>query len=62
MTMVTQVFTRKGDTKSIADAYVRLANLNPNDPYNKQKAAGSLGGSSASGFLKKEGRTYIRTR
>ena len=50
-TMITKVFTSKNHTESIADAYNQLQNLNPLDPYKKQKAAGSLGGASRWGTI-----------
>lgn len=51
MTMITQVFTHSGETKTVASAYTQLVNLNPTDKYNNQKAAGSLGGASRWGFI-----------
>lgn len=42
--MILNVFTRIGVRLSVADAYQQLIALNPNDPYAKNKAAGSLGG------------------
>ena len=56
MTMITKVFTKKGQSESTKDAYTDLVNLNPTDMYKKQKAAGSLGGSSTSKFLSKQGK------
>lgn len=60
--MITQVFTTKGMTLSVADAYTRLIALNPGDPFAKEKAAGSLGGSSRYGFLEFDSlnRTWTR--
>lgn len=49
--MITHVFTTKGMTLSVADAYAALIALNSGDPYAKEKAAGSLGGSSRYGFI-----------
>lgn len=60
--MITKVFTQKGQSKTIRDSFTALVNLNPNDKYKKQKAAGSLGGSSTSGFLSRQGKVYTRTR
>lgn len=51
MTMITKVFIHPGETKTVASAYTQLMNLNPTDKYNKQKAAGSLGGASRWGFI-----------
>lgn len=62
MDMITHVFKKKGDTKSVADAFINLVNLNPNDKYKKQKASGSLGGSIASGFLSRQDKIYTQTR
>lgn len=42
--MILNVFTRIGVRLSVANAYQQLIALNPNDPYAKHKAAGSLGG------------------
>lgn len=44
--MITRVFASKTHTETIADAYRQLQDLNPTDPYKKQKAAGALGGAS----------------
>lgn len=60
--MITRVFTKKGQAESIADAYTRLIELNPTDKYNKQKAAGSLGGSSRSRFIERQNNQYTRMR
>ncbi|WP_310603716.1 hypothetical protein [Anaerosporobacter sp.] len=51
MTMISQVFTQKGQTESISVAYGSLIKLNPADKYSKQKAAGSLGGASRWGYI-----------
>jgi len=59
--MITAVFKYKGQTMTVAEAFRALIALNPTDKYNKQKAAGSLGGAMNSGFLKRYGNTYIRT-
>ena len=62
MAMITRVFNTKGQVESIADAYTKLVKLNPTDKYNKQKAAGSLGGSSRSGFIELQNNQYTRMR
>lgn len=62
MAMITNVFAQKGQSKSVIDAFTDLVNLNPTDKYKKQKAAGSLGGSSTSKFLSRQGQVYTRTR
>lgn len=62
MTMITNVFTQKEQSKSASEAFSELINLNPSDKYKKQKAAGSLGGASNSKFLCREGKTYTRKR
>lgn len=62
-TMISQVFIAKNHTESISDAYRKLQNLNPNDPYKKQKAAGSLGGSSRRKFIElNNNREWVRTK
>ena len=60
--MITKVFKKKGDRKAIWEAYEALVNLNPEDPNKKYKAAGSLGGSVNSQFLRRSNDTYERTR
>jgi len=60
--MITRVFTTMGHTESIADAYTKLIALNPTDKYNKQKAAGSLGGASRSGFIELKNGQWTRIR
>ena len=49
--MITRVFTTKGMTLSVANAYTSLIALNPGDPFASEKAAGSLGGSASHGFI-----------
>ena len=49
--MILNVFTRIGVRLSVADAYQQLIALNPNDPYAKNKAAGSLGGAVNGGTI-----------
>ena len=49
--MITRVFQNLGDTLTVADAMQALMALHPNDPCSYQKAAGSLGGASKSGFI-----------
>lgn len=49
--MITRVFTIKNQKETITNAYGKLIALNPTDKYNKQKAAGSLGGASRWGFI-----------
>lgn len=62
--MITRVFTTKGMTLSVADAYTSLMALNPGDPFASEKAAGSLGGSSRHGFIEFDSinRTWTRVR
>ena len=62
MTMITQVFKAKNQTETIASAYTNLIALNPTDKYIKQKAAGSLGGSSRSRFIERNNGQYKRMR
>ena len=49
--MILNVFTRIGVRLSVANAYQQLIALNPNDPYAKHKAAGSLGGAVNGGTI-----------
>jgi len=60
--MITRIFTKKGQVESKADAYTKLIALNPTDKYTKQKAAGSLGGSSRSHFIERQNDQYTRMR
>lgn len=60
--MILKVFLSVGDTMSIADAYIGLIALNPDDPYAKAKAAGSLGGAMNAGTLVRKGSFYTRVR
>lgn len=62
MAMITQVFKTKNQTETIDSAYKQLIALNPTDKYNKQKAAGSLGGSSRSRFIERKNDQYTRMR
>ena len=62
MAMITQVFTVKNQTETISSAYTKLIALNPTDKYIKQKAAGSLGGSSHSHFIERNNGQYTRKR
>lgn len=61
-TMITQVFKNKGQQKTIGEAFTELVNLHSSDKFAKQKAAGSLGGASNSGFINRQGKNYTRTR
>lgn len=61
-TMIEQVFTAKDQTDTVTSAYKKLLDLNPNDKYIKQKAAGSLGGASRSRFIKRENNQYKRIK
>lgn len=60
--MIVQVFTAINQTDTVVSAYKKLIELNPNDKYNKQKAAGSLGGASRFRFIKRENNQYTRIR
>ncbi|MEG0836211.1 MAG: hypothetical protein RR413_12295 [Christensenellaceae bacterium] len=44
--MIEEVFDSEGKTLSVGEAYTKLQQLNPRDPFKEKKAAGSLGGSS----------------
>lgn len=60
--MIINVFPRIGIRMTIADAYLQLISLNPNDPYRREKAAGSLGGAVNGGTIVRNGNYYIRIR
>lgn len=60
--MILNVFKNIGYSFTIADAYRELIALNPNDPYAKEKAAGSLGGAINGGTLMRSNNIYIRVR
>ena len=62
MDLILHVFTTPGQIMSGHDAYQALLILLNGDPWAKQKAAGSLGGAVQSGFLKKIGSDFQRTR
>lgn len=62
MAMITKVFTVKKQTETISSAYKKLIALDPTDKYIKQKAAGSLGGASHSGFIERNNGQYKRMR
>jgi hypothetical protein len=49
--LITRVFTYKGQKETAQNAYEKLIALNPTDKYNKQKAAGALGGAARWGFI-----------
>jgi hypothetical protein len=60
--MITEVLAEKGEKKSKKDTFDRLVELNPNDPYKRQKAAASIGGSKNSGYLVEDDDSYTCTR
>jgi len=60
--MILKVFLNVGDKVSISDAYRQLISLYGNDPYCKNKAAGSLGGAVNGGTIVLRGRFYERIR
>lgn len=60
--MISQIFTHRSHKESIRSAYSKLIDLNPKDPYNKQKAAGSLGGASRHGFIVRSNGDYVRVK
>lgn len=60
--MILSVFTQVGDTYSVAQAYALLIQQWPNDPYARQKAAGSLGGAVHGRTLIRVGNVYTRVR
>lgn len=49
--MILKVFKKVGDLLSVADAYRELMRLWINDPYARNKAAGSLGGAANGGTI-----------
>ncbi|HIV12248.1 MAG TPA: hypothetical protein IAA63_03785 [Candidatus Pullilachnospira stercoravium] len=49
--MILSVFTSIGVQLSVADAYRQLIDLNPDNQYAKNKAAGSLGGAVNAGTI-----------
>ena len=62
MDMILKVFTVVGQSMTVSDAYAMLIGLNPNDPYAKEKAAGSLGGAVNGGTLELSGNIYTRIK
>ncbi|MBW9154303.1 hypothetical protein [Clostridium estertheticum] len=60
--MILRVFTKIGQSFTIANAYTVLIALNPNDPNAEKKAAGSLGGAVNGGTLVRNGNIYTRVR
>lgn len=56
--MITDVYKKKGERYSKKDTFDKLVNLNPKDKYNKQKAAGSIGGSVTQGYIESDGNDY----
>ena len=60
--MISQIFTNRSHKESLRTAYSKLIDLNPNDPYNKQKAAGALGGASRHGFIVRFNGDYVRVK
>lgn len=60
--MIVQVFTTISQTETVVSAYKKLLELNTNDIYNKQKAAGSLGGASRFRFINRKKNEYTRIR
>jgi len=61
-TMISRVFTAKGQRETIANAYNKLHDLIPADKYKRQKAAGSLGGASRHGFIELVNNEWVCTR
>jgi len=60
--MISQVFTQKNQKESIKSAYLKLIKLNPDDPYKRHKAAGSLGGASRHEFIVRTNSEYTRVK
>ena len=62
MTMITQVFTKKGESDSISNVIKKLCKIKPTDPFRLKKALGSIGGSVNSGFIIINGGMVTRVR
>lgn len=60
--MILKIFLKVGDRVSISDAYSQLISLYGNDPYRKNKAAGSLGGAVNGGTIVLKDKFYERVR
>lgn len=60
--MITKVLSQKGQEISKKDTFEKLVALNPKDRYNKQKAAGSIGGSRTHRYIEVDGTNYKCTR
>ena len=60
--MMPQVMTHTGEQKDKHIVYSELVSLNPNDPYRKQKASGSIGGSVTNRYIQSVGSTYVRRK
>lgn len=56
--MITKVLSKKGQEISKRETFENLVALNPTDKYNKQKAAGSIGGSRTQGYIEVNGINY----
>ena len=57
-----QKVDKKGQEITKEKLMSELKGLNPDDKYKKQKAAGSIGGSVAHDYLKREGNQYVCQR
>lgn len=60
--MITKIISKKDQKMDKKEIFDKLTALNPNDPYRKKKAAGSLGGSKTHGYLADDGNDYRCTR
>lgn len=60
--MILKVFQRVGERYSIASAFQQLCSLSPSNPYQRYRAAGSLGGAVNGGTLKLVDGYYERIR
>lgn len=60
--MISRVFTTKGQTETIQNAFGKLIALNPSDKHNKEKAAGALGGASRWGVIALSNGVWVRMR
>ncbi len=60
--MINRVISGKGTIIAKIDLFNSLVNLNPNHPFKKQKALGSIGGAVNSGYIVDLGNCYMCTR
>lgn len=61
-TMIGQILYGKGNKLRKQQLYKQLLNLNPNDPYARQKALGAIGGAVTGHYIVAKGGYYICQR